>query len=111
STAVNTRTCFYEDCSGAGRSSATCSGGVWNVITGPCTSTICTQQVMTCPAGQICMESAGGALLVTCVPNTCGKGPIQCSCLQSCFGDCVTTGSVNGGVTVYCNTCPSNTCA
>jgi hypothetical protein len=103
------QTCLYEDCSGKGRSSAFCSNGLWTVLTGPCTPVSC--MGMTCPAGQICYQRISGALLVSCLPNTCNAGPISCDCLQSCDGQCSTAGSINGGVTVQCNTCPSNTCA
>src|SRR5581483_4850351 len=110
---LNGRICYYENCSagGAGRSTANCTGGLWNVLAGPCTQVSC--MGMTCPAGQICYESAGGALLVSCVPNTCGTGPISCDCLSSCIScpGASVSGSVNGGVTILCNTCPTNTCA
>jgi hypothetical protein len=31
--------------------------------------------------------------------------------LQSCSGTCTVNGSVASGVTIMCNTCPTNTCA
>jgi len=102
--------CFYEDCAGAGRTVATCANGAWNVQTGPCTGVFCLSQ--TCAIGQVCFMSAGGALLVQCVANTCGAAAIGCGCLQSCLGsNCAVSGSLQTGVTVQCNTCPSNQCA
>jgi hypothetical protein len=102
--------CFYEDCAGAGRTVATCTNGAWNVQTGACTGVFCQSQ--TCAIGQVCMMRIGGALLVECVPNTCGAAAIGCGCLQSCLGsDCSVSGSLQTGVTVQCNTCPSNQCA
>ena len=101
--------CFYEDCAGAGRTIASCNGATWTVETGPCTSVFC--QSMTCAAGQICMMLGGGALLISCVENSCGSGAIMCGCLQSCAGSCVVNGSLQSGVTINCNTCTSNICA
>jgi len=102
-------TCYYEDCTDAGRTVAMCASGAWMVTTAPCGSTIC--MGMTCPAGQICVESGGGALLVSCVQSTCGTGPISCGCLQSCAGSCSLSGSAQSGFILYCNTCTSNQCA
>ena len=80
----------------------------WSVETGPCTGVLCQSQ--TCAVGQICVERAGGALIVECAANTCGTGAIGCGCLQSCLGTCAVGGSLQSGVTIQCNTCPSNTC-
>jgi hypothetical protein len=101
--------CFYEDCGASGRTVATCANGAWNVETGACTGVFCHSQ--TCAVGQVCLMLAGGALLVDCVANTCGTGAIGCGCLQSCAGSCAVTGSIQTGVTIQCNTCPSNQCA
>lgn len=102
--------CFYEDCAGSGgRAVATCSNGAWAVETGPCTGVFCQSQ--TCAVGQVCVVRAGGALLVDCAANTCGSAAIGCGCLQSCAGTCTVTGSLQTGVTIQCNTCPSNQCA
>jgi len=104
------QTCFYEDCAGAGRTVASCAGGgAWSVESGPCTTVLC--QGLTCPAGQICMMSGGGALLVSCVENTCAGAAIGCDCLQSCAGMCFVGGSLQSGVTINCNTCASHQCA
>ncbi|HMF42292.1 MAG TPA: hypothetical protein VKQ32_16585 [Polyangia bacterium] len=103
------QTCFYEDCAAAGRTVASCASGTWSVETGPCTGVFCQSQ--TCAVGQICVQRAGGALIVECAPNTCGTGAIGCGCLQSCVGTCTVGGSLQSGVTIQCNTCPSNTCA
>ena len=101
--------CFYEDCAGSGRTAATCVNGAWAVETGPCTGVFCQSQ--TCAIGQVCVVRAGGALLVDCASNTCGSAAIGCGCLQSCAGTCTLTGSLQTGVTIQCNTCPSNQCA
>jgi hypothetical protein len=100
--------CFYEDCAGSGRTVATCTNGAWAVETGPCTGVFCQSQ--TCAVGQVCVVRAGGALLVDCASNTCGSGAIGCGCLQSCAGTCAVSGSLQTGVTIQCNTCPSNQC-
>jgi hypothetical protein len=57
------------------------------------------------------MMLGGGALLISCVENSCGTAPITCGCLQSCAGSCAINGSVQSGVTINCNTCTSNQCA
>jgi hypothetical protein len=101
--------CFYEDCAGSGRTVATCVNGAWAVETGPCTGVFCQSQ--TCAVGQLCVIRAGGALLVDCASNTCGSAAIGCGCLQSCAGTCTATGSLQTGITIQCNTCPSNQCA
>jgi len=102
-------TCFYEDCAASGRTVARCENGAWAVETGPCTGVFCQSQ--TCPAGQVCMMLGGGALLIECVPNSCGAAAISCGCLQSCAGSCAVSGSLESGVTIHCNTCTSNQCA
>jgi hypothetical protein len=103
------RSCYYEDCSDTGRTIARCVDGAWSLDTGPCASGVFCQ-AETCPIGQICLERIGGALITECVQNTCGAGPIGCDCLQSCTGSCTVGGSVPSGVTIMCNTCPTNTC-
>ena len=65
---------------------------------------------MTCPAGQICVVRAGGAISTECVSNSCGTSAISCDCLQSCSGDCTVLGTSVGSVAIYCNTCPQATC-
>jgi hypothetical protein len=103
-----TAQCFYEDCSAAGRTVASCAGGTWTVETGPCTNVFC--QSMTCAPGQICMMVGGGALLISCADNSCGTSAVSCGCLQSCAGSCSIYGSLQSGVTISCNTCGSNLC-
>jgi hypothetical protein len=100
--------CFYEDCAGIGRNVARCMNGAWSVESGPCTDVSCQSQ--TCPPGQLCLIRAGGALLVDCVQNACGAAAIACGCLQSCIGTCTVGGALASGVTIQCNTCPSNLC-
>jgi len=103
------QTCFYEDCGAAGRTVATCANGGWSLEAGPCTGVFCQSQ--TCAVGEICLMSGGGALLVECIQNTCGSGAITCGCLQSCTPSCSVSGSLQSGVTIRCNSCPSNQCA
>ena len=100
--------CFYEDCAGAGRTVARCVNGAFSLETGPCTGVFCQSQ--TCQPGQLCSIRAGGALLAECVANACGAAAIACGCLQSCSGTCTIGGSLESGVTIQCNTCPSNLC-
>jgi hypothetical protein len=103
------RTCYYEDCTDTGRTLARCVDGAWSLDTGPCATGV-SCQAQTCPVGQVCVERIGGALIAECVQNTCGTGPIGCDCLQSCAGTCTVGGSVPSGITIMCNTCPTNTC-
>jgi hypothetical protein len=103
-----TAACFYEECAGIGRNVARCVNGAWSVESGPCTGVSCQSQ--TCAPGQVCVIRAGGALLIDCVQNVCGGTAIACGCLQSCAGTCTVGGSLASGVTIQCNTCPSNLC-
>jgi len=106
----NVASCFYEECTAGGRTVASCTNGAWSVETGPCTGVFCLSQ--TCAIGQVCLMRVGGALLIDCVPNTCGASAIGCGCLQSCAGSaCTVGGSLQSGATIQCNTCPSNQCA
>ena len=107
--------CYYEDCAGVGVTNATCVAGVsaprWVVTTSACTTVVCPNpSTMMCPAGQICVVRAGGAISTECVSNSCGTSAISCDCLQSCSGDCTVLGTSVGSVAIYCNTCPQATC-
>ena len=109
----NGQGCFYEDCAGVGRTAATCTNGVWVVDQAPCATATCPGigGSVTCPAGQICEQRAGGAVQpVECVANGCGTGPLSCDCLQPCQGTCTVTGSVTTGFYAFCNTCPQLLC-
>lgn len=108
-----TVTCYYQDCAHTGRTVASCGGGgIWSVQTASCATFSCFPgSGRMCTGDQICSESAGGALLVECINNTCGAGPITCGCLSSCSGSCTISGSAQTGFQVNCNTCPSNQCA
>jgi hypothetical protein len=57
--------------------------------------------------------TAGGALLASCVQDTCASGLVTCGCIQSCVqGGCSLLGSATAGFTVYCGgSCPQATCA
>jgi hypothetical protein len=64
----------------------------------------------TCPANKVCMIHAGGALLVDCIDNPCGSGLVSADCSTVTTG-CTPLLSTSSGLTFYCNTCPSGTCA
>ena len=105
--------CFYEDCAGVGRTAARCTNGAWVVDRAPCATATCPGigGSVTCPAGQICSQQAGGAVQpAECVPNGCGTGPVSCDCLRPCAGTCTVTGSVATGFFAFCNTCPQLAC-
>jgi hypothetical protein len=105
--------CHYEDCATFGRVLAVCNNGAFMELRGACTAVNCSGvHGTTCPAGQICVERIGGALIRECVPNSCGAGPISCDCLGlQCPGPCVITGAPEAGTIAKCNNCPANTCA
>lgn len=104
--------CVYEDCTGAGRSIATCSESAWSVSTTACSETFtCLIGGGQCNAGEICLIHAGGAISQRCVPNTCGTGPVECDCAEGCFDYCRVEVSPEQGITVICNTCPVGQCA
>jgi len=109
--------CYYEDCAGAGRTIATCDSTAhptaqWTVISAACGAVHCsTPSTQTCASGEICVVTAGGAVSAMCVKNTCGARSISCGCVQSCYGDCIVTGSTEQGVSIYCSSCPQQTCA
>jgi hypothetical protein len=92
--------CAYENCAGEGRTAASCRNGAWVVETAACDVVTCGS--VTCAAGQICLQQVGGALISSCVQNTCGSAPIACSCLGSCVGTCSVLGST-AGTTVTCS--------
>jgi hypothetical protein len=109
----NGQGCFYEDCAGAGRTAAHCTNGVWVVDRAPCAAPTCPGigGSFTCAAGQICWQSAGGAVQPTeCLANGCGTGPVTCDCLRHCQGTCSVTGSATTGFYAFCNTCPQLLC-
>lgn len=100
--------CAYEDCAGVGRTVATCVDGAWSVTTSACSETVdCTAGGEQCSKGEICLILAGGAFQQDCVPNTCETGPVECDCIEGCFGECSTYGSAETGITITCNTCPN----
>jgi hypothetical protein len=104
--------CYYEDCAGAGRTLATCTGGTWNVETGPCGTSRCsaTPVSMTCAYGQICVVLEGGAVIAMCAANPCGTGPLDFRCLPAQYATCSVQGSIANGATITCNGCPTQTC-
>lgn len=100
--------CTYHDCAGAGETNARCQAPVlsmWLVETKPCEPVDCgggMGMTMTCEQGQICMESRGGGLSITCIDDPCGEGPQGCDCP----GVCATCTSFSGN-TMVCNDCPA----
>lgn len=97
--------CTYHDCAGAGETNARCQAPVlsmWLVETKPCEPVECAGGDLTCEQGQICMESRGGALGITCIDDPCGEGPQGCDCP----GVCATCTSFSGN-TMVCNECPA----
>jgi hypothetical protein len=107
------QSCFYEDCAGVGRTAAHCTNAVWVVELAPCAAPTCPGigGSLTCSAGQICSQRAGGAVEpAECVPNGCGTGPLACDCLRPCQGTCTVTGSAATGFLAFCNTCPQLLC-
>jgi len=106
----NGRQCFYDACPNGARTQATCASGSWSLQT----STSCVHSCMgalssrSCETGEICLIYSGGALLVNCVPNGCGAGPISAQCAGA--PTCTVSFSVEAGATVTCNTCPQGGC-
>jgi len=101
-------TCFYEDCSGIGRSTAQCAQGKWLTDTKPCAEVAC--HSTQCASGQMCGIAQGGAFLTMCTQPTCGSGPITCECAHAPCSDCTITGDATQGITLMCNTCPQGGC-
>jgi hypothetical protein len=102
--------CFYENCTGAGRTAARCTNGAWSVETGPCEAENCGMSgTLKCNPGQVCMEQHGGALITKCVASHC-EGLATCECIEGCSGECTVDGNVNEGITVRCNLCPGLPC-
>lgn len=103
--------CIYQSCSTTGISVAICQG-TWSVTSHPCPAEVqCSAMVSTngCSPGQICLTLAGGAYMESCIDNTCGAGPIDCSCLSSCSGVCKLN-AYSTGLALMCNTCPQGGC-
>jgi len=103
--------CAYEDCDGPGRTVATCSQGTWFVETGACSETVyCNGGSEMCAPGEVCLIRAGGAFLQECVPNTCEGEAVECDCIEGCYDNCPLFATVETGITITCNTCPSGQC-
>ncbi|HEX7598838.1 MAG TPA: hypothetical protein VF518_11530 [Polyangia bacterium] len=110
---VEQTSCFYDVCPSTGRTQATCKAGKWVVETGACGIVTCLGSYVsgrTCASGQVCLVHAGGALLIDCIDNACGTGPASSDCTDFSAG-CTAMFNTSSGVTYYCNTCPSGTCA
>ncbi len=115
------RTCYYEDCSGIGRTVAVCTGRAWQVTTGACASVYCEPNVdspyaLSCQAGKVCVvnRSGGGAPIATptCLDHSCGTGPITPQCIPSLNGVCTATYSLGGAIVTcqYPFSCGDATC-
>jgi Kazal-type serine protease inhibitor domain len=100
-------TCFYDNCPSTGRTQANCAGGAWTVQTAACGTLNCISR--TCPSGQMCLVTEGGAVGVQCVDNSCGHGPVTPEC-GTTIGNCVVNATLTSGVTITCNTCPQGGC-
>lgn len=103
--------CIYQNCSTTGITVAVCQG-TWSVTSNPCPTEVqCSLMASTngCSPNQICLTLAGGALMESCIDNTCGEGPIDCSCLPSCSGVC-SLYAYSTGLALMCNTCPQGGC-
>jgi|GEM_PF-1112532 len=103
--------CYYEDCVGAGRTMASCAGGLWAVENGACTPVDCpgggiTPAGTTCAAGEVCVRttSTGGAYTITasCTQQICGTGPVSVSCIQLPYSGCFANTSLSG-IVVNCS--------
>lgn len=90
-------TCTYQDCAGAGRTLATCQGGIWNVETAACDTTRCTgagttATTLNCQSDEVCVltTAGGGAYSVRpgCVKNTCSPAAVTVACLPPLSGSC-----------------------
>jgi hypothetical protein len=83
--------CLYLDCASYGRLAAGCNGKVWTLESAPCAedaqTTPCTnefgmQLTTSCAPGEICQIYYSGAVIVSCVKNTCPPGLLSCDCLD-----------------------------
>jgi hypothetical protein len=112
STCTGQTVCSYESCPGTGHTQASCRSGKWAVSTGACGEVAClgVSTGTTCASGQVCLVKAGGALLVSCIDNPCAPGLVSADCSTVTAG-CTPIFSTTGGLTYYCNTCPTGTCA
>lgn len=104
--------CYYEDCAGSGRSVATCWSGAWRVSTGACGTTRCTtlsggEPIVTCPAGQVCVQLQ---LTAVCSTPTCASGPVTQACVPGATGYCQIGGSLSGGISLWCCPFPGTGC-
>jgi hypothetical protein len=110
---VGQASCFYDVCPSAGRTQATCTAGAWVVETAACGQVSCQGNYAagrTCSSGEVCLVQIGGTLVISCIANPCGTGPASPECTTFTTG-CTPMFDLSSGVTYYCNTCPSGTCA
>src|SRR6478736_4933837 len=101
--------CFYQDCAGAGRTSATCGNGVWIIESAPCSAVECGSAPIHCSSEQFCSIAEGGTLSAMCSQSSCGTGLVTCACAHACT-DCTIAGNVQYGLSVICSTCPHGGC-
>ena len=99
--------CFYEDCAGSGRTVAT----LRERRVGRRDRSV-HRRVL--PVADVCgrpglRRCARAARCWSSARRTPAAAPrSSCGCLQSCAGTCTVGGSLQSGVTIQCNTCPSN---
>ena len=113
SACVGQASCFYDVCPSTSRTQATCTGGKWSVETGECGQVSCLGDYAegnTCSSGEVCLVQIGGMLVITCMADACGAGPASPDCTTFTTG-CTPMFDLSSGVTYYCNTCPTGTCA
>jgi hypothetical protein len=95
--------CAYQQCDGEGLIEARCGREVWSVSTSTCETTVCGNYQ--CDAGQLCLEIQSGALMIECVENPCGTGPLDCAC--ACGGmDCTIESATKVTCRSGCTDCP-----
>ena len=104
------QSCYYQDCAGAGLSTAQCVSASWSVKTSACATFSCSGIGDQCTAGQICSVTQGGAIFATCMENPCGTGPVTCDCVNPGCAACNVSAYTGSGITVTCNTCPQGGC-
>lgn len=102
------QSCLYPRCDSVGEVRATCVSGTWTVITEACSDVICAEGSMTCSAEELCVATAGGALMIECRVDPCGGGTVEAACACDVCpsgAECTVIGR-----NITCNTCPSGLC-
>jgi len=114
SNCATSESCYYEDCSGSGRTEARCSSGFWIVTSAACGAVKCISfdgaVSLTCPSGRVCLAPYGASPI--CAAYTCGTGPITTDCVAGASGSCnfAVSTSVREGITLSCCTTGGTSC-